>query len=143
MQTGIQTMATFIAVSCVWVLLLRIWDYERRKWRNKASFTDNGKYLINIQNLKFLYKAQTLDGEWVVGRVGHPHIICGGIGRNDKETETFFYSYNETEKTMLWKKSQTVTVKKWIRCIVITSTIMPLEDASRSGKQNENQKKAV
>lgn len=64
--------------------------------------------------LKFIYKAQRIDnGEWVIGRVGHPYIVHGGVKNEDTEIETFFFIFDKNKK-------------KWNKCVVKTDSIVPV-----------------
>lgn len=64
-----------------------------------------------LKDRKFFYKAKTVNGEWVIGRVGTSHSVTDGM-----EETTYFNEY----------VGDKVDNANWNSCIVLTNTIVPV-----------------
>ena len=54
---------------------------------------------------KFIFKGQRVDnGEYVIGRIGLPHIVMSYINKPNKEVETEMWVYENKNKKKPWKK---------------------------------------
>ena len=63
----------------------------------------------------FVFKGQRVDnGEYIIGRIGLPHIVKGGIDIPNKEVETEMWVYENKNKRKPWKmyyvKTETIVM---------------------------------
>ena len=64
-----------------------------------SPYHENVNYINN-----FVSKGQRVDnGEYIIGRIGLPHIIKGEINIPNKEVETEMWVYENKHKKKLWK----------------------------------------
>ena len=108
-----------IIVFCILVLLLGVLMFCMFLKRVFMDIKDRREICYHGEKMgyinKFIFKGQSVDnGEYIIGRIGLPHIVKGGIDIPNKEVETEMWVYENKNKRKPWKmyyvKTETIVM---------------------------------